>query len=147
MREEARRRREGFRRKMNHTGHSYGRIKRLTFLRRGGKVSRWWTVSAARTCCTRKIRVGTFTSSSASLEELRACQCSCHRRRTFVSFPLVSISRGKKSLLACCSFLRIRAGASLYQNMEGLSKWHTWNEHNKLSSTLIIAPALSNSPQ
>jgi hypothetical protein len=24
---------------------------------------------------------------------------------------------------------------------------HTWNEHNKLSSTLIIAPALSNSPQ
>jgi len=23
----------------------------------------------------------------------------------------------------------------------------TWNEHNKLSSTLIIAPALSNSPQ
>ena len=28
-----------------------------------------------------------------------------------------------------------------------ISQQHTWNEHNKLSSTLIIAPALSNSPQ
>ena len=65
---------------------------------RGGKLSCcsycccWWPFIAAITCCTREVRVGTFTSSFASLEELRACQCSCHRRRTFVSSPLVSIS-------------------------------------------------------
>lgn len=104
---------------------------------------------AARTCCTREVRVGTFTSSSASLEELRACQCSCHRRRTFVFSLLVSISETEKSKLAgeiserfapkpilCCP------RSSAYK-----SQRHTWNEHNKLSSTLIIAPALSNSPQ
>lgn len=52
-------------------------------------------IISARTCCTREVRVGTFTFSFASLEELRACQCSCHRRRTFVSSLPVSKSGGE----------------------------------------------------
>jgi hypothetical protein len=30
---------------------------------------------------------------------------------------------------------------------EGKAERRTWKEHNSVSSTLIIAPALSNSPQ
>lgn len=40
-----------------------------------------------------------ITSSSASLEELRACQSSCHRRRTFVFSPPVSKSKRRDQLL------------------------------------------------
>ena len=59
-----------------------------------------------RTCCTREVRVGTITSSSVSLEELRACQCSCHRRRTFVSSPLASKSVEDTSVCVDTSLLQ-----------------------------------------
>ena len=36
---------------------------------------------------------------------------------------------------------------SLRFQIAGVEGLPTWNEHSKLSSTLIIAPALSNSPQ
>jgi len=37
-------------------------------------------------------------------------------------------------------------GQLMFKQIQKMAKL-TWNEHSKLSSTLIIAPALSNSPQ
>jgi len=56
-----------------------------------------------------------------------------HFERTFASSLLASRSVGNKSA----------HGNNHYRDVGML----TWNEHNRLSSTLIIAPALSNSPQ
>lgn len=90
---------------------------------------------AARTCCTWKSSYD-FLTSFVFAEEWRAGLNPCRRRRTFVSFLLVS--RSVKRL----DVSEINPKKASWAGLQ-----HTWNEQSKLSSTLIIAPALSNSPQ
>lgn len=108
------------------------------------------------------------------VEELWACQNQIHQphhMREFSSQPVSESDRKKKRMLKLTVLMHGRLGDLLnihllfcWQNKKmnkqlyickvlnviikkKKKKVQTWNEHMRVSSTLIIAPALSNSPQ